>query len=1364
MREKIVTGLWLLTMLFLIPQGLNAQLFEVDASQIQTSDEKKYMEEHIDEDDFFNDPRNVEYFLQQLQRGEGRIVGGEDVLIRDYPWQVSLQLTPQFGGAHMCGGTIVDEEWILTAAHCLVVEQNGEDFYLTPAHVRIRAGFTSMSDPSQGSYYNVSELHLHPDYSTSAYPNDIALIRLSSEIDLADINKAKVGLVSQLDADNGMTDIGEMVKVSGWGALSFGGPGPDILQAIEVPIVHVSQTSYSPHQITTDMIIAGAPGQDSCQGDSGGPMVVADGEGWYKVAGVVSWGINCGLPQYPGVYARVSYFENWIRDIITIPDPNQYTTLYYEDFGGGDIPQGWVNEVIQGPTGFPGWEWTDTGGGWGGQLNSTTADNGYMILDSDAHGSSGVMEEVNLITKPFDLSDVTTGVALSLEHLARTFENADVSIYVSNDDFNTQTELYRWHNAPPHNTNGPNPVYSLFDISDVALGESNVKVKFKWVGSWDYWWLIDDVKIMVENPSLEVNFQVTDGEQPLEGVFISTQYSDQETTTDANGMASLMLYEAEYEISAQKAGFFPYETTIQVTDDGQLVEIIMDKIPAPEIEVDPMAIDIEVLLGFDAHTELTISNPGDADLHYTIFAIQPADKAATPVKAGRQGHQTATYDGFEVNEPFGVCSESPLTEKEHHPEVRSDKPDQPIEIHYDTGYNSGIGTGAAASFITAARFTAEELSDYYGVYELSAIKFHIRTNQFSEVNVKVWEGGSLSGPGTEIYSAEVTSDVLIEQWTIHELPESISLTPGEEYWIGYAIETTAGHPASVDTGPMEPEKGGWMFFNGSWSLLPDINPQLNSNWNIRGILEPVLGVEWITFSQDSGTVEPESEDVINVTFDASDPEIEIGDYTVNIHIVNNAGAAIIVPATMTVIPAHFDVTFVINDTDGNPINDAVVTLDGNTNNPGDYVFNEVEIGNHNYSVTKDNFLDVTGTVMVVNQDVVVNVAMIPDDATTAVLSVHVEDEFDQPVENAYFILDGFGNYLTDSQGEIEITIVDGQYDFTVTKFGMEDLSGTVQIAGDHTLNIEMVYLRYDVTLEALPAGGGSVNGAGEYYHGETATIEADPAEFYHFSHWSEGAHMVSEDLEYSFEVMSNRHLVANFQIFTYQISAEAVPSDGGAIDGIGEYEHGTEVTLTAIPAQGYEFVEWTEDGQHIEGVGNEYTFDALGDRDLVAHFILSTYHLTFDIRKQDNQPILDAVIEFDGTEYAAGHYTFEDLIPGTYPYVVSRDGYFDNPGNVTIHNQDVNHQVILSIDDTSIHDAIAMGINIYPNPASTVLSISAETEIEEIRILDLAGRTLYVSNPNQEKVDIPVHNLYNGIYLLQITTGGNSTMLKFQKN
>jgi hypothetical protein len=168
--------------------------------------------------------------------------------------------------------------------------------------------------------------------------------------------------------------------------------------------------------------------------------------------------------------------------------------LLYEDFDSA-FPAGWTNTVVAGPGGFPGWEWTDVGGDYGGQLNSSTAANGYMILDSDAHGTGGVAEEADLITPAIDCSEATN-IVLYLEHLARTYGNAHVSIFVSSDDFASETLVYEWRDAPQNDYNSTvNPLVSYFDISDVASGESNVKIKFKWQGSYDYWWLIDDVTV-----------------------------------------------------------------------------------------------------------------------------------------------------------------------------------------------------------------------------------------------------------------------------------------------------------------------------------------------------------------------------------------------------------------------------------------------------------------------------------------------------------------------------------------------------------------------------------------------------------------------------------------------------------------------------------------------------------------------------------------------------------------------------------------------------------------------------------------------------------------------------------------------------
>jgi len=156
-------------------------------------------------------------------------------------------------------------------------------------------------------------------------------------------------------------------------------------------------------------------------------------------------------------------------------------------------------------------------------------------------------------------------------------------------------------------------------------------------------------------------------------------------------------------------------------------------------------------------------------------------------------------------------------------------------LAYHSGYDlNGIGTGAAADFMCAARFTADELATYYGS-ALTSVNVHIRTADFSYVAVKVWEGGSFGNAGTEIYSADITGSVLIEDWTEHTLTTPIPLVSGNEYWIGYDMSATGDHPASVDAGPAVAGKGDWMYYTGIWQEI-SVAFALDYNWCIEGVV------------------------------------------------------------------------------------------------------------------------------------------------------------------------------------------------------------------------------------------------------------------------------------------------------------------------------------------------------------------------------------------------------------------------------------------------------------------------------------------------------------------------------------------------
>ncbi|CAF0811972.1 unnamed protein product [Rotaria sp. Silwood1] len=229
-----------------------------------------------------------------------RIVGGQDAAPHSWPWLVSLQ----YHGGHFCGGTLIDEYHVLTAAHCL------QDSSMFNSNLKVVAGLHAQSRPneSQVQHKQIASIMNHQGYNENTQENDIAIIRLASPVRLD--SYVNVACLPQKDPA-----VNENVMIAGWGTTSFGGSSPDALRQANVLIMNSCSSVYryddskqmcaGNHQFT----------KDSCQGDSGGPLM-HEANGKWVISGVVSYGHECAKLNYPGVYARVSHYLPWIQNAI----------------------------------------------------------------------------------------------------------------------------------------------------------------------------------------------------------------------------------------------------------------------------------------------------------------------------------------------------------------------------------------------------------------------------------------------------------------------------------------------------------------------------------------------------------------------------------------------------------------------------------------------------------------------------------------------------------------------------------------------------------------------------------------------------------------------------------------------------------------------------------------------------------------------------------------------------------------------------------------------------------------------------------------------------------------------------------------
>jgi secreted trypsin-like serine protease len=230
--------------------------------------------------------------------GSVRVIGGQPVAAGRYPFLASLQKVDSIGAAaHFCGGSLVDEVWILTAAHCM----RG----LTPGQFRVVVGATRLS-AGDGQVRRPAEIRVDPEYDGDAtHGADVALVRLAAPVEgITPVEPVR-------PAERALWEAGDTATVVGWGVTSEAGTAAsDELRAARLPIqpdaVMTAPAAYGDSFLPSDMVGAGPPegGSDACFGDSGGPLLVGRGSTVRQI-GVVSFGLGCGRAGHPGVYSRL---------------------------------------------------------------------------------------------------------------------------------------------------------------------------------------------------------------------------------------------------------------------------------------------------------------------------------------------------------------------------------------------------------------------------------------------------------------------------------------------------------------------------------------------------------------------------------------------------------------------------------------------------------------------------------------------------------------------------------------------------------------------------------------------------------------------------------------------------------------------------------------------------------------------------------------------------------------------------------------------------------------------------------------------------------------------------------------------------
>jgi len=238
-----------------------------------------------------------------------------------YPWQASLQ-QGHSGARHICGGSVLDNRWILTAAHCVENKRARDLSIVVGMH-------DQRGQQGQPKRYNIQQIVSHDRYNQGqgVMPNDIALIQVSRDIQM---NQYVQPIA--IDKD-GEFDGSSTCVISGWGNTKTGGRWDNSGSRPAQVLQEASTRLLSPQECKANREVPGGadsiyPGiicvftgrSGGCQGDSGGPLHCKNGNGQFKLVGATSWGLQTCAINSPTMYTRVSAFASWINEVRGVSD------------------------------------------------------------------------------------------------------------------------------------------------------------------------------------------------------------------------------------------------------------------------------------------------------------------------------------------------------------------------------------------------------------------------------------------------------------------------------------------------------------------------------------------------------------------------------------------------------------------------------------------------------------------------------------------------------------------------------------------------------------------------------------------------------------------------------------------------------------------------------------------------------------------------------------------------------------------------------------------------------------------------------------------------------------------------------------